>query len=111
MATTYREHASADRYKYDWGLCSYENGFSQVDTEQDASYYGTWANPTKFIIFNYCEGDCTTTVCDDADDFVKEMLITKEWNEESGYWLGVDPGYDGAHRAEWERLGLGELLH
>ncbi len=36
-----REFAPADRYTYDFGLCSYENGWAQVDTAQDASYFGT----------------------------------------------------------------------
>ena len=56
MGTTTREFASADRYRYDFGLCSYENGFSQVDTRQDAWYYGTWANPYKFIEMGSSEG-------------------------------------------------------
>ena len=35
-----REFAPADRYVYDFGLCSYKNGCAQVDTAQDASYFG-----------------------------------------------------------------------
>ena len=34
-----REFAPADRYVYDFGLCSYEKGWAQVDTAQDASYF------------------------------------------------------------------------
>lgn len=111
MATKKREHASADRYRYDMGLCSYENGFSQVDTSQDAWYYGTWANPEKFIIFNYCEGDCTTTICDDKDDFIKEMMETINWNIEGGYWKGIDAGMDESNIAQWESLGFKDFLH
>ena len=54
-----REFASADRYVYDFGFCSYEKCWAQVDTAQDASYFGTWANPARLVIFNYCEGDTT----------------------------------------------------
>ena len=54
-----REFCPGDRYVYDFGLCSYENGWAQVDTAQDASYFGTWANPTRLMIFSYCEGDTT----------------------------------------------------
>ena len=46
-----REFGPGDRYVYDFGLCSYENGWAQVDTAQDASYFGTWANPTRLMIF------------------------------------------------------------
>ena len=110
MGTTTREFASADRYRYDFGLCSYENGFSQVDTRQDAWYYGTWANPYKFIIFNYCEGDCYTTVCEDDTDFAAEMRETHRWNVENGHWIGIDAGLDAANKQRWIDLGLGDLL-
>ena len=34
-----REFCPADRYTYDFGLRSYEKGWAQVDTAQDASYF------------------------------------------------------------------------
>ena len=37
-----REFCPGDRYTYDFGLCSFEKGWAQVDTAQDASYFGTW---------------------------------------------------------------------
>jgi hypothetical protein len=49
-----REFAPADRYLYDFGLCSNASSWAQVDTAQDASYFGTWANPTWLPISNYC---------------------------------------------------------
>lgn len=81
----YREFEPADRYLYDFGLCSAKNGFAQIDTEQDASYFGTWANPTKLVVFNYCEGDCTTTVCDNAEEFKQELQSIADWNIKNGY--------------------------
>ena len=54
-----REFCPGDRYVYDFGLCSYENGTAQVNTAQDASNFGTWANPMRLMIFSYCEGDMT----------------------------------------------------
>ena len=54
-----REFCPGDRYTYDFGSCCYEKGWAQVDTAQDASYFGTWANPTRLMIFSYCEGDTT----------------------------------------------------
>ncbi len=54
-----REFAQADRYVYDFGSCSYANGFAQIDTRQDASYFGTWCSPERRMIVNYCEGDVT----------------------------------------------------
>ena len=103
------EFCPADRYVYDLGLCSSSNGFAQVDTRQDASYYGTWANPVKLVIFSYCEGDCYTTVCETPAEFTAEMRRIKEFHGED--WRGVDPGWHEKDGEPWRRLGLGELLH
>ena len=105
------EHCPADRYKYDWGTCSSSNGFAQVDTRQDASFYGTWANPEKRIIFNYCEGDCTTTTCDTDEEFIAEMRELEEWNIKMGGFCKVDAGLREGAQEPWKRLGLGDMLH
>ena len=111
MSKIIREFEPASRYLYDFGLCSYENGFSQVDTSQDAEYFGTWANPYKFVIFCYCEGDCITTICEDEEDFAREMQTLFQWNTESGYTCAIDPGLKPENKSRWIELGLGELLH
>lgn len=108
----FREFVPADRYVYDWGFCSSKNGFAQVDTEQDASYFGTWANPITLTLFCYCEGDCTTTKCENAIEFVERVRSIKAWNEDHGYrFIGIDPGFDELLKAEFIALGLGDLLH
>jgi len=33
------------RYAFDFRLCHFKNGWAQLDTRQDASYYGNWINP------------------------------------------------------------------
>ena len=40
MKTTTDFRPLSDRYEFDCGPCSYANGFAQVDTQQDAPYYG-----------------------------------------------------------------------
>lgn len=107
-----REFASADRYTYDFGLCSISNGFAQVDTQQDASYYGTWANPFKLIVFSYTEGDCVTTECDTPAEFESELRAIKAFNEDNGWeFLGIDPGFEPELKAEFVKHGLSDLLH
>lgn len=98
----------SDRYKYDFGVMTYGNGWAQVDTTQDASYYGTWTNPERREIFNYCEGDTCLTVCDTDAEYVQALREMAEWNKERGYWIGVE-----AHtlRSPLEALGLVDLLH
>ena len=108
---TIREFAPADRYTYDFGVCSYKNGFAQVDTEQDASYFGTWANPDKLIIVNYCEGDVTTQIAATPEEFVTTLRELKSWNEGMGYKLAIDPGLKAEMRVKFEKIGLAELLH
>ena len=105
------EFLPADRYLYDFGLCSVKNGFAQVDTSQDASYFGTWANPFKFVIFNYCEGDCYTTKCDNEKEFVAEMKSIQIWNNEMGYSFGIDPGFNISLKKAFEEIGLSDMLH
>jgi hypothetical protein len=111
MIKVIREFEPADRYTYDFGVCSYEHGFSQVDTDQDASYFGTWANPYTFRIFCYCEGDCILITCDTVEEFQAEMKKLKDWNTESGYSCAIDPGLDPSIKARWQEIGLGDLLH
>jgi hypothetical protein len=101
----------ADRYRYDCGACSAAKGWAQVDTKQDAPYYGTWTNPTTREIFNYCEGDTSYTRCDTDEEYVSEVNTLVEWNRERGYWQGIDPGFDEAMKTRFVALGLGELLH
>jgi hypothetical protein len=88
------EFCPGDRYTYDFGLCSYENGWAQVDTTQDASYFGTWDNPTRLMIFSYCEGDTTLKEAASPEEFAAELREIDSWNRANGYgpalgWPGL----------------------
>jgi len=98
-----------ERYKYDFDLCG--KGYAQLDTGQDASYFGTWAHPIKFVIFCYCEGDCTTTLCDNKEEFIAEVKKCAEWNNEQGWSFAIDPGWHDKDGDPWRDLGLGHYLH
>ena len=101
-----------DRYHYDFGRCSLCNGWAQVDTGQDASYFGTWANPTERKIFAYVEGDTIETTCDTDEEYAAELRELKAWNESHGWqFLGIYPGSDAELRAHFDRLELSDLLH
>jgi len=99
----------SDRYRYDFRLCTYANGWAQLDTKQDAPYFGNWVNPTKLQLFSYCEGDTTLTECEDDADFINSVRECCEWHKERGYFIGIDA--DGEMRGRFEALGLGEYLH
>lgn len=104
----YKEFEPGDRYIYDV-LLSTGKGFAQVDTRNDAWYYGTWASPFCLVIFSYVEGDCYTTVCESEEEFIEELRRIKEWNRED--FRGVDPGFNPELKKRFEDLGLGDLLH
>jgi hypothetical protein len=106
------EFCPGDRYTYDFGLCSYEKGRAQVDTAQDASYFGTWANPTRLMIFSYCEGDTTLKEAASPEEFAAELREIDQWNRAQGYSPArIDPGFDPAMKAAFEALALTYILH
>lgn len=109
---TIREFEPADRYVYDWGPCSSKNGFAQVDTDQDAPYFGTWASPSKLMTVCYAEGDVTIRKAANVKEFVDEVRSIKQWNEDNGYrFIGIDPGLNEELREHFEKFGLNDLLH
>lgn len=109
---TTHEFCPADRYIYDFGICSTKNGFAQIDTEQDASYYGNWCNPFKRVAFSYVEGDCYTTVCDTDEDFVTHLRSIAKWNTDQGFEpIFLDPGFNEELKAKLAELGLDDLLY
>lgn len=105
------EFCPADRYIYDFRFCTYEKGWAQIDTRQDAAYYGTWTNPERREIFTYCEGDTTFVRCDTDDEYKKALREVADWNKQAGYWLRIDPGFDPAMKQRFQKLGLADLLH
>ena len=74
-----------DRYRYDFNLRSCARGWAQVDTGQDASWFGTWASPSERTILNFAEGDVTRTVCDTDEEFATALREIDRWNREHGY--------------------------
>ena len=106
-----REFAQADRYRYDFGLPKH---FGQLDTKQDASYYGNWASAKLKFLFSYCEGDCTTTECDTPEEFKGEVEKFIKWTNDLGYpFLGIDLGWNVSDdiKQPWIDCGLAHLIH
>lgn len=111
MKTT-RTFIPADRYAYDFGPCSYANGFAQIDTAQDASYFGTWASPVARKIVSYCEGDVTIHEAETDDEFATALRQIDEWNVANGHGNArIDPGFDPAMKTAFQAIGLADMLH
>jgi hypothetical protein len=112
MKTTNEFISDLGRYYFDFTACTTKKGYAQVDTCQDASYFGMWANPDKLVIVAYIEGDIITKEAANEREFVDELLYTKKWNEDNGFrFLGIDPGFNEELKQRFVNIGLGELLH
>ena len=101
-----------ERYDFDFGDCSPSNGYAQVDTCQDASYYGTWTNPFDLTIVNYAEGDVTTQVSDSVEEYVDAINQLKAWYTKMNMKLhGIDTMLDDKLNERFIEIGLGDYLH
>ena len=60
---------------------------------------------------SFGEGDITIETAEGDDELVTALRALAEWNEKAGWGFGIDPGGEPAMRAEFERLGVGDLLH
>ena len=111
--TRQREFAPSDRYRYDFKYCSSANGWAQIDTRSDASYFGQWVNPTTRQLFSYCEGDTCLTTCDDDAELVAEMTNIRDWHneQEPGGFRGIDPGFNVDLQRALIAAGLGGFAH
>ena len=109
---TIRKFIPADRYIFDFRHCSIKKGFAQVDTSQDASYFGMWANPERLMIVGYAEGDVTIQTADNVNEFVEEIRSIKKWNIENGYrFLGIDPGLNDRLAERFNDIGLSDMVY
>ena len=112
MSTIVRHFNPADRYLYDFRLCTIDKGWAQIDTSQDASYFGQWVNPQTLQILCYCEGDVIRTDCDSPADLQAEIATMKQWNTDQGHrFMGIDPGFSEPLKTALIDAGLQEYLH
>lgn len=81
---------SRDRYFFDFNMDLTQ--WLQLDTSQDASYYGNWINPILRATLCYCEGDIYIKVANTDEDFLKLILEYRKWQMENDYGFSLDPG-------------------
>jgi hypothetical protein len=71
--------ADADRYQFDFGLCSAASGWQQYDTDQDAWYFGIWVNVKLRLIVSYVEGDITVVDCLNETGLTRELATMADF--------------------------------
>lgn len=112
MKTTRGFHENGDRYFYDFDKCSHHKGWAQIDTEQDASYYGQWAHPTELKYFSYCEGDTTSIECETPEEFVELMRSLEKFEvDQERKPAKIDPMCVEGIEEAFIALGLTDMLH
>ena len=104
--------ANTDRYAFDFDACHFKKGYAQIDTHQDASYFGTWANPFCLKIVTYAEGDITIQTAKTDTEFAAAIKRIDQWNrEQDARGAKIDGMCDDEIIAKFELLGLHDLLH
>ncbi len=74
-----RSFLDADRYLFDFRLCSPQKGWKQYDTNQDAWYFGVWVHPERREILTYAEGDVISIKCPTIQSFQAELNVMAEF--------------------------------
>ena len=97
----------AERYRFDSGMCHFSKGFAQVDSEQDAPYYGQWANPIERKYVCFAEGDLDIMTFDNADEFAKHIREVAAMD----CFKGIDGMCSEPIIEGFKAIGLGDLLH
>ena len=98
-----------DRYGCDRTLCWAKGStWAQVDTDQDAWYYGNWADPVSRSIVSYAEGDLVVLRCDTDEEFCSELNRMAAWHATQGSYLRIDPKQ--SDLPFWLALGLEHLM-
>lgn len=106
-----RETAPSGRYVYDFGRCSIAQGWAKFTTAQDDHDFGNWANPTDLKWLNYRDGETTLVEFRTYAEFIDYCRATFAWYEQhDGQRPSMDCGFNDDIRAEFIRLGLGDIL-
>ena len=100
-----------DRYAFDFRLCHFGKGWAQLDTRQDASYYGNWINPLTRQLCAFAEGDVTILTCGNDEEFITQVTETFNWHKERGYAPAIDGMCSESIITRFTELGLGYMLH
>lgn len=100
-----------DRYFFDFKECHFKKGFAQIDTSEDASWFGTWANPETLRIVEYLEGDVIIKDTETIEEFTNEIRRMADWHKEQGNTFAIDCMQQTNIYDSFSSAGLKDLLH
>ena len=103
---TQKTFCNSDRYIFDSDICSFKKGFAQIDTTEDASYFGNWVNFKSLELITYCEGDLTINKCDDKEEFKKQLFKVVSWYKKNKSFIGIDLMLSDEIKENFNKLNL-----
>tara|TARA_R100000234_G_scaffold106211_1_gene76739 strand:+ start:295 stop:636 length:342 start_codon:yes stop_codon:yes gene_type:complete len=103
---TQKTFCNSDRYIFDYDICSFKKGFAQIDTTEDASYFGNWVNFKSLELITYCEGDLTINKCDNKEEFKNQLLKVVSWYKENKSFIGIDLMLSDEIKKDFNNLNL-----
>ena len=103
------EEYAEDRYAFDFALMPTRQ-WAQVDTTEDAHYYGIWTCPGQRRILSYIEDDITDIRCDTDAEYLAELEKQHAFHVRQGSWKGIDAPY-AAVAEKLRAVGAGHMLY
>ena len=88
------------RYNFD------AKGYAQLDTTEDAWYYGHWVDFKNLKIISYAEGDVSIETCENKEEFKKLLKKVVEYLKFDESFKGLDLMCDENNIKAFESLGL-----
>jgi hypothetical protein len=93
-----------NRYFFDNGECNpAETNFCQLDTWQDASYFGIWADPVGLRVVKFIESEVYRHEFDSEAAFCEKVRSTLEHNRQGEGHASIDPY---GNLGDWRALGF-----
>ena len=113
MKITRKFVPDANRYIFDFmkveSPTNQKMPLAQIDTYQDAEYFGVWTNPFKRQIITYAEGDITIQKGESEKEYKRALIDAILFYRDGGKCF-IDPMCNDELKAELERLGMEEFL-
>jgi len=103
---TEKTFCNSDRYIFDYDICSFKKGFAQIDTNEDASYFGNWVNFKSLELITYCEGDLTINKCENEEEFKNQLLKVVSWYKKNKSFIGIDLMLSDEIKKDFNKLDL-----
>tara|TARA_R100001443_G_scaffold4759_1_gene13340 strand:- start:53 stop:403 length:351 start_codon:yes stop_codon:yes gene_type:complete len=87
--------------------CFDNKGYAQLDTSEDAWYYGHWIDFKNLKIISYAEGDVSIETCENKEEFKKLLKKTVDFLKfKTESFKGIDLMCDEKIEEDFNKLGL-----